>query len=107
MGQLVIHRTSPDAHHSVTLTLVGELDVGSISEFCDIVVRTLRSDGRHLMVDLDGITYCDNGSLYTILGIRHATDHVGGSLAITAASAPVHNALHHNGLHRVLTITPQ
>ncbi|MFK4068099.1 STAS domain-containing protein [Streptomyces sp. NPDC029674] len=102
MGQLVIHRSPPDADHVVTLTLTGELDVANISEFRAAVVLILRTDARHLLIDLDGITWCDNGSLYSILGAQHAARRAGGSLAITKASKPVCEAFNRNRLHKRL-----
>ncbi|MEV0259411.1 STAS domain-containing protein [Streptomyces sp. NPDC050732] len=104
MGQLVIHRSPPDADHVVTLTLTGELDVINISQFRAAVVLILRTDARNLLVDLDGITWCDNGSLYSILGAQHAARKAGGSLAITTASTPVREALDHNGLRERLSV---
>ncbi|MFG3257267.1 STAS domain-containing protein [Streptomyces sp. NPDC048172] len=58
-----------------------------------------------MLIDLDGITLCETGSLYTILGVRHAANQVGGSLAISAASGPVRDALHEAGLHEILPVT--
>ncbi|WP_373299603.1 hypothetical protein [Streptomyces poonensis] len=70
------------------------------------MVQVLERDDRPLLLDLAGVTRCDNGSLFTILGIRHAANHLGGSLSTTEASASGHSALHHTGLRELLPITP-
>ncbi|MEU8954958.1 STAS domain-containing protein [Streptomyces sp. NPDC048518] len=107
MGRLVIHRTEPGAGHFVTLTLIGELEVTNISGFNASVVSALKSGRPHLLVDLDGITRCDNGSLYTLLGAQQAAGRAGGSLTITAASTTVRDAIQHNGLQEILPVTPR
>lgn len=78
--------------------LEAAFDYSKRPELSDMVVRELESGHRHLLLDLTGITYCDSGSLYTLLGMRHAASHVGGSLALTAASKCVCEALDCSGL---------
>lgn len=104
MDRLTIRQTSPDGAPFCTFVFAGELDVAVIGEFSDTVVRTLENGGRHLRLDLAGVTWCDNGSLYTLLGILHAAGHVGGSLSIIEASSPVLEALYHTALHELLPI---
>ncbi|MEV0322480.1 STAS domain-containing protein [Streptomyces sp. NPDC050658] len=104
MDGLTIHKSSPDGAAISTLVLVGELEIVSIGKFREFVIQALERADRHLELDLSGITRCDEGSLYAVLGMCQATHHAGGSLAITAASTPVRDALHRTGLDRVLTI---
>ncbi|MET8469083.1 STAS domain-containing protein [Streptomyces sp. NPDC006422] len=103
---MAIYETSSGGSPTfLTLTLFGELDVINIGKLSDTVVRELESGHRHLLLDLDGITYCDNGSLFTLVGIRHAASHVGGSLALTVASECVREALASSGLTDLLPFT--
>uniref|UniRef100_UPI0034DE1A56 STAS domain-containing protein n=1 Tax=Streptomyces flavofungini TaxID=68200 RepID=UPI0034DE1A56 len=78
---------------ALTLTLHSELDVGSVGRLSDTVVSALEAGRRHLLLNLTGVTWCDAGSLYTLLGMRHAAIHANGSLALTAASDCVHERL--------------
>ncbi|MFZ3573902.1 STAS domain-containing protein [Streptomyces sp. BH097] len=107
MDRLTTHQVSPDGAHFCVFALAGELDTSSIGELISTVVRTLERGGRHLCLDLSAVTWCDNGSLFTLLGIRHAANHVGGSLSLLAVSAPVCEALHRTGLNELLPVVPR
>ncbi|MFH9074049.1 STAS domain-containing protein [Streptomyces alboflavus] len=106
MDRLAIYETSSGGSPAfLTLTLFGELDVMNVGQLSDAVVRELKAGHRHLLLDLNEITYCDNGSLFTLLGMRHAAGHAGGSLALTSASKSVHEALDRSGLRDLLPFT--
>ncbi|MEU7581954.1 STAS domain-containing protein [Streptomyces sp. NPDC041068] len=106
MERLAIRETSSGGSPAfLTLTLFGELDIINIGKLTDTVVRELEAGHRHLLLDLDGITYCDSGSLYTLLGMRHAASHVGGSLALTSASSCVRKTLDRSGIRDLLPFT--
>ncbi|MFD4476592.1 STAS domain-containing protein [Streptomyces sp. NPDC058471] len=107
MDRLAIRETLSGIPHFLTLVLVGELDVFNVGKLSDTVVRELEAGQRHLLIDLSGVTRCDNGSLYTLLGVRHAASHAGGSLALTAASGCVQDALDRAGLRALLPFAGQ
>lgn len=88
MDRLAIRETLSGTPQFLTLVLVGELDVFNVSKLSDTVVRELEAGQRHLLIDLAGVTQCDNGSLYTLLGIRHAASHAEAALrSLRRASA--------------------
>lgn len=93
MDRLAIRSTPSDSPAILLLALDGELDVLNVGKLSDTVVDALEAGRRHLLVDLTGVTWCDAGSLYTLLGMRHAAIHAGGSLTLTAASDCVHETL--------------
>lgn len=98
MDRLAISE-APSGHPSfLTLVLVGELDVSNVGKLGDTIVCELEAR----LLDLTGVTFCDNGSLYALLGMRYAASHAGSSLALTAASDCVHEALDRAGLHALL-----
>ncbi|MGW6057264.1 STAS domain-containing protein [Streptomyces sp. NPDC055189] len=103
MDRLTIRESVSDNPPFLTLVLSGELDVVNVGKLSDTVVYELEAGQRHLLIDLTGVTWCDMGSLFTLLGMRHAADHAGGSLSLTAASACVHEAL---GLARLAELLP-
>ncbi|MEV3856053.1 STAS domain-containing protein [Streptomyces sp. NPDC050095] len=102
MDRLILHLTTPDPAHHLELEISGELDAANTPKLCDAVTEALERGGRHLVLDLSGITWCDNASLYTLLGVRHAVHHVGGSLTICRASGAVCEALSRTGLTDLL-----
>ncbi|MEV5595307.1 STAS domain-containing protein [Streptomyces sp. NPDC052496] len=99
-------RTRRDAGGATELGLVGELDVRTVRLLCDVTVAHLKSGRRRLRLDLSGITWCDNASLYTLLGIRGAVHAAQGSLELTVASRTVEHALVRTGVGPRLTPCP-
>ncbi|MDG4856914.1 STAS domain-containing protein [Streptomyces sp. T-3] len=91
--------------HDLALSLMGELDADTVSAVCDATVSVMSSGGRRIVVDLSGVTLCDNASLYTLLGIRHALRHAAGELTLIAASESVRLALRRTGLQELLPMT--
>ncbi|MFH8347631.1 STAS domain-containing protein [Streptomyces sp. NPDC018045] len=91
-------RARRDAGGATELGLVGELDVRTVRLLCDAAVAHLRSGRRQLRLDLSGITWCDNASLYTLLGVRGAVHAAQGSLELTVTSETVERALVRTGV---------
>ncbi|RCH64228.1 anti-sigma factor antagonist [Streptomyces sp. SDr-06] len=106
MDRLTVRHASCEDTSFLTLVLAGELEVSNVSKLIDTIVGVLERGDRHLLLDLTDVSLCDEGSLFTILGIRHAANHLGGSLSIIAASPPVHDAMCQTGLRELLPITP-
>ncbi len=80
------------------LRLFGELDADTARALCEAVVAVMASGRCHLAFDLSGITWCDNASLYTLLGIRSALQYADGSLTLTVVSTPILTAMDRTGL---------
>ncbi|MFD7663737.1 STAS domain-containing protein [Streptomyces sp. NPDC059788] len=80
------------------LQLAGELDVRTVGLLREATVTHLKTGHRRLRLDLSGITWCDNASLYTLLGVRGAVHAAQGHLELTAASETVNRALARTGV---------
>ncbi|UNO38531.1 STAS domain-containing protein [Streptomyces sp. MST-110588] len=97
--RLGIRQTSTDGGCRTVLRLSGELDAGTVRALCDAVVETMAGGSCRVALDLSLITWCDNASLYSLLGVHGALRSADGGLTLTAASTPVRVALCRTGLH--------
>lgn len=85
-----------DGGDALTFVLTGELDVLSVNELCDLAITHVEDGHRHLHLDASDVAWCDSGSLYMILGLRHALEAAHGTLGLVAISAPVEQMIMHN-----------
>ncbi|MFC8095358.1 STAS domain-containing protein [Streptomyces sp. NPDC057301] len=88
--------------HDLVMSLIGELDADTAPAVCEATVSVMSNGGRRILVDLSGVTLCDNASLYTLLGVRHALSHAGGELTLISPSEAVRLALLRTGLRELL-----
>ncbi|MBB4783905.1 STAS domain-containing protein [Streptomyces rapamycinicus] len=102
--RLTIKPTRPADGDTLTLAVAGELDVHSVSALCDTAVAYVESGVRRLCLDMTEVTFCDNGSLYMLLGLQHALHTANGDLTVTAISNPVERALTTHGLNDLLRL---
>ncbi|MFE0175148.1 STAS domain-containing protein [Streptomyces sp. NPDC059002] len=103
--RLTIQDASTASDRHVLLRLAGDLDYATVPALCDAVVDILADGKRHITLDLSAITWCDNASLYTLLGIRSALQHADGRLTLIAASPAIRRALDRTGLYPRLPLT--
>ncbi|MFG2652587.1 STAS domain-containing protein [Streptomyces sp. NPDC048436] len=96
-----------DSGDVLTFALAGELDVLSVNLLCDLAITHMEDGHRHLHLDLGEVVWCDNGSLYMILGLRHALQAASGRLGLVAVSAPVEEAIIRNQHSLHLHLHPQ
>ncbi|KOT87229.1 hypothetical protein ADK86_36765 [Streptomyces sp. NRRL F-5755] len=100
-SRLVIDvKRTPDG--STALLLTGEFDVHTVNSLSDTIVTLIESDTRCLRLDLSGVTWCDNGSLYTLLGLKEAVGAADGYLALSWTGWPVAQAIARNRLWQLL-----
>ncbi|MHC5264274.1 STAS domain-containing protein [Streptomyces sp. UC4497] len=100
--RLTLQRTPVTPGHFMTLAVAGELDTGSIPALCELTSQVLGEGSRHLIMDLSEVTRCDNASFFTLLGVREAAHHAGGSLTLANPSRCVRLALTHSVLRDLL-----
>ncbi|MFZ3566955.1 STAS domain-containing protein [Streptomyces sp. BH097] len=100
--RLMLTRTPVVPSHSMTLTLAGELDTGSIPALCELISQVLGEGSRHLIIELSGVTRCDNASFFTLLGVRDAAHRATGSLTLANPSPCVRLALSYSLLRDLL-----
>ncbi|MFD7713135.1 STAS domain-containing protein [Streptomyces sp. NPDC059785] len=99
---LVRDLTSVDGDTERTVALIGELDVRTVGILSDTVVTRIKAGRPYVRLDLSGVSWCDNASLYMILGVRRALHTTGGHLDLTSISLSVERAIVRNGLSRLL-----
>ncbi|MFJ9173994.1 STAS domain-containing protein [Streptomyces sp. NPDC102360] len=106
--RLTIHdRAAADGRH-ILLHLHGELDYATVPALCDAVTDLMgHGRWRQLVLDLSAVTWCDNASLYSLLGIRSALQRAGGSLTLAEPSPAVLRAIERTGLDPRLHVEQQ
>lgn len=101
---MTLKRTPITPDYFMTLSLDGELDTGVIPALCELTSRVLSEGSRHLIMDLSQVSRCDNASFFTVLGIRQALHHAGGSLTLANPSRCVRLALARSVLRDLLPL---
>ncbi|MGW7087461.1 STAS domain-containing protein [Streptomyces sp. NPDC054871] len=99
--RLTIHGGPTGSHHAV-LRLAGELDYTTLPTLREAVVAMMTAGRQHLALDMSRITWCDNASLYALIGIRTALRNADGSLALTTPSPAFRQALDRDGVRSAL-----
>jgi anti-anti-sigma factor len=83
----------------VFVNLDGELDIATAPALA-WRLAPLAETGSHLLVDLAGLQFCDCTGLSLFLRLRQRVISAGGSLHLTAATAPVCRLIAQANLHR-------
>ncbi|GGX58791.1 STAS domain-containing protein [Streptomyces minutiscleroticus] len=88
--RLVMRRVRAD-QHAVLVYLAGELDLDTtrllVEDFVQLALH--RDDHHRVLLNLSDITYCDPGSLFTLLGLCNALHAIGVLVTITDLSTAV------------------
>jgi anti-sigma B factor antagonist len=85
-----------------TISVHGDLDIRSAPELCSHLGA---HRGCRLVVDLDGVGFCDSTGLRALLGEARETEFAGGSLRIVAAPrSAVRRLLEMTGLTDMLRV---
>jgi anti-sigma B factor antagonist len=88
----------------VVVTVAGDIDVSSASQLRQVLHDHLENDARQLVVDLEGVDFCDSTGLAVFIAALHRARSRGGGLALTRVQRPVLRVLRVTGLDRVFTI---
>ncbi|GGY10065.1 hypothetical protein GCM10010358_73260 [Streptomyces minutiscleroticus] len=102
-ARLVIHQV-PTTQSRTLLRLAGKLNTHTTAQLFEIALQMARRphDHRRLLLDLSAVTHCDNGSLFTLLGLCQALDIAGISTAISKTNHVVQTRITQTGLaHRL------
>ncbi|MEV0323056.1 STAS domain-containing protein [Streptomyces sp. NPDC050658] len=97
---ITAHATSDST--ALTLTLAGELDQHTAEQLCNTAIDHIKSGHLHLRLDASRVTWCDNASLFVILGLRYALHTAYGHVELASASEPVEQAITRNHLEHIL-----
>ena len=96
-----LHHTEPAPDASV-LTVVGDLDLATASEFRQVVGDLMGTGVRHLEVDLGPTEFIDSSGLGAILWVDHRLHAVGGDLALLNAGGSVARTFDLAGLGQLI-----
>jgi anti-sigma B factor antagonist len=87
----------------VTVTLAGELDVATVPGL-DQRLGPPADLGRHLLLDLAGLRFCDCAGLSLFLRLQQRAGLAGGSLHLVATTAQVRRLIAATNLSDVLPV---
>jgi anti-sigma B factor antagonist len=77
---------------TVVLTLLGELDIGTVAEVQQRL-DALRDARQATLLELDELSFMDSTGIRLLLGAREDTMRVSWSFHVTRGSAPVRRVL--------------
>ncbi len=89
------------------VSIYGEFDL-SAADYCrrDIDQKMREYGAKHILFDLDGVTFIDSSGLGVILGRYRKVTEQGGKVAISNASPKILRILELAGLSRLISIYP-
>jgi anti-sigma B factor antagonist len=88
------------------LAVRGEIDVYTAAAFKQAVVALVTEGARHLIIDMNGVTYMDSSGFGTLLGATKRLRPEGGALHLVGARPTVERMLHLTRLDTVIEMHP-
>jgi anti-sigma B factor antagonist len=88
------------------LAVRGEIDVYTAPLFKQAVQKLLTEGTRHLIIDMQGVTYMDSSGFGTLLGATKRLRPEGGALHLVGTNPTVSRMLHLTRLDTVLALHP-
>ena len=99
-------RTSTIGGHDV-LAANGEIDLATIPTLHNALVRHAQSNrGGTVIVDLDGVTVCDDAGLGVLLGCAGRVRESGGDLVVVCSDGSLRQRLARTGFDRAIRVEP-
>lgn len=86
--------------------LKGEVDVFTSPQLREKLLELLGSGRRDLIVDLNGLEFCDSNGLDVLIGAVRRVNDLGGSLGIVCSQEKIMKLLRSTGLTKVLAVYP-
>jgi len=97
-------RTSVIGGRSV-LGARGELDLATLPQLHNALVRYADEHrGETVVVDLDGVTTCDDAALGALLGCAGRLREAGGELVVVCTDGPLGDRLTRTGFDRAVPV---
>jgi anti-sigma B factor antagonist len=88
------------------LAVRGEIDVYTAPAFKQAVVSLVTNGARHLIIDMNDVTYMDSSGFGTLLGATKRLRPEGGALHLVGARPTVERMLHLTRLDTVIEMHP-
>jgi anti-sigma B factor antagonist len=95
--------SGPDGIHVLRVT--GELDLGTIGSL-QAAVEDLIAAGARVVLDLEGLRFCDSTGLGAIIKLHRRLTDLGGTLALCAPGQRVLDVLSISGVDQVISVYP-
>lgn len=100
-----LHLALQDTHGPFTVATVnGAIDFHTAPRLRTGGLELIEQGHHQLILDLTGVTFCDSAGLSALIGIWHAAQGAGGSLALAAVPDRLMHVLTLTGLHSVMPI---
>ncbi|MFI0409311.1 STAS domain-containing protein [Actinomadura sp. 3N508] len=96
--------TSERLADQTVITLSGDLDAASTTPLRERLYVALRDAGAYVIIDLAGVTRCDESGLAMLAGARRRTEAKGGTMVLAAPRPRMEGLLRATGLLRVFTV---
>lgn len=91
---------------SVSVDVVGELDLVSAPVLSRWVAEQVGEGRRHIRLDLTRLSFCDARGLSALIDVREHVDEAGGELVLAGAPPILRRAIRVTGLEERLPIQP-
>lgn len=89
---------------TASITAVGEIDLATVSKIRSALMTVLAADVRHVVLDLDQVTYIDSSGLGTMVGAHKRIIAAGGTLTVRCSQPRVLRLFSITGVDRVLNV---
>ncbi|MEU2117010.1 STAS domain-containing protein [Streptomyces sp. NPDC016459] len=100
-----LHLALQDTHGPLSVVAVsGDIDFHTAPRLRAGGLELIGQGHRRLILDLTGVTFCDSAGLSAMIGLWHAAQEAGGSLALAAVPDRLLNILTVTGLRAVLPV---
>jgi anti-anti-sigma factor len=105
MTEQILTTTAERVTASVTvLSAFGEIDRDSKQVLADAAAPEAQGDGRRLVIDLTGVTFCDSAGLNLLFQLHSQLAGRGGSLSVAGAQDFVLRTLRVVNLDRLIPV---
>ena len=89
------------------VSLAGELDLAVASQLEDAVAEVLHAGLRRVLLDLDGLRFCDSSGLGALVRVNRRVNDAGGTCLVAGARGSVQQLLTLTNMERALRLVPE
>ncbi|MFD9302963.1 STAS domain-containing protein [Streptomyces sp. NPDC060048] len=86
--------------------VAGELDIATAPHLRTQALALIEKGYRHLILDLQAVTFCDSSGFNALVGIFRCAKAAGGTLVLAAVPDRLQRLLHLTGLDSLLPAHP-
>ncbi|MGW6837303.1 STAS domain-containing protein [Streptomyces sp. NPDC054949] len=86
--------------------IAGELDIATAPHLRAQALALIAQGHRHLILDLQAVTFCDSSGFNALIGIFRCAKEAGGSVVLTAVPDRLERLLNLTGLSALLPAHP-